>query len=492
MVGRDAVDTAAAAFARAAADAEFAQHSARRRSAMADGTVPDVATSLLYNWTATRVQAWFRGRKCRLRYLYTRRCIIRCQRAWRDYADRVRRRVTPNEAAKTIQKAWRSHSSRRVYKYYRSMIAAVERWGDPRQLLKATFPQEAQMMDAAAGVHVRFRLGGGRFPPMIYFKIYTHRPVADVGTFAPRDYVREAVRKRQERSEWRGTKVALRATAGASGLLVGGVNTTGSSGRDWMGATMPERLPASTLRELTRDGTDRQRAPARYQMDSPEPRQARNTRVPPAWELEMSEWYRRVENNGWRPLSERLAGQAASGELGARQRRQAYWPVLRAERLADKEARQRRRRREWMMSLYRQGMRSALASGDDLGRDSDAAKATHETLAELEMPSDDDELESLVTWSKELDFDSYTDSWHASATSAGSEATLEMLRLDAIEVQALMLDAEERIEDAGGARTPTAARARRARAGRLTEVAKGRRAPHWRGRGQGCNGQLWL
>ena len=57
MVGRDAVDTAAAAFARAAADAEFAQHSARRRSAMADGTVPDVATSLLYNWTATRVQA---------------------------------------------------------------------------------------------------------------------------------------------------------------------------------------------------------------------------------------------------------------------------------------------------------------------------------------------------------------------------------------------------------------------------------------------------
>ena len=206
----------------------------------------------------------------------------------------------------------------------------------------------------------------------------------------------------------------------------------------------------------------------------------------------MSEWYRRVENNGWRPLSERLAGQAASGELGARQRRQAYWPVLRAERLADKEARQRRRRREWMMSLYRQGMRSALASGDDLGRDSDAAKATHETLAELEMPSDDDELESLVTWSKELDFDSYTDSWHSSATSAGSEATLEMLRLDAIEVQALMLDAEERIEDAGGARTPTALRARRARAGRLTEVAKGRRAPHWRGRGHGCNGQLWL
>ena len=35
---------------------------------------------------------------------------------------------------------------------------------------------------------MRFRLGGHRFPPEVYFKIFTHRPLCDVNSFAPRDY----------------------------------------------------------------------------------------------------------------------------------------------------------------------------------------------------------------------------------------------------------------------------------------------------------------
>ena len=41
------------------------------------------------------------------------------------------------------------------------------------------------------GTHVRFRLGGHTFPPSIYFKIYTHRPLCDINAFAPRDYSKE-------------------------------------------------------------------------------------------------------------------------------------------------------------------------------------------------------------------------------------------------------------------------------------------------------------
>lgn len=41
------------------------------------------------------------------------------------------------------------------------------------------------------GTHVRFRLGGFSFPPSIYFKIYTHRPLCDINSFAPRDYSKE-------------------------------------------------------------------------------------------------------------------------------------------------------------------------------------------------------------------------------------------------------------------------------------------------------------
>lgn len=49
--------------------------------------------------------------------------------------------------------------------------------GDPRAMLRAINPREAALLDAAAGAHVRFRLGGSSFPPVVLYKIFTHRPV---------------------------------------------------------------------------------------------------------------------------------------------------------------------------------------------------------------------------------------------------------------------------------------------------------------------------
>ena len=49
--------------------------------------------------------------------------------------------------------------------------------GDPKELLRSINPREAQLADAASGIHERFRLGGTVFPPLVFYKIYTHRPV---------------------------------------------------------------------------------------------------------------------------------------------------------------------------------------------------------------------------------------------------------------------------------------------------------------------------
>lgn len=49
--------------------------------------------------------------------------------------------------------------------------------GDPREMLRAINPREAQLADAASGIHVRFRLGGTMFPPLVFYKIFTHRCV---------------------------------------------------------------------------------------------------------------------------------------------------------------------------------------------------------------------------------------------------------------------------------------------------------------------------
>ena len=79
---------------------------------------------------------------------------------------------------------------RKVFVYYKNLIDFRQR-GTPVTLLRSINPAEAQLAEAAAGLHVRFRLGGSVFPPLIFYKIYTHRPVTDICSFAPRDYVGE-------------------------------------------------------------------------------------------------------------------------------------------------------------------------------------------------------------------------------------------------------------------------------------------------------------
>lgn len=60
--------------------------------------------------------------------------------------------------------------------------------GEPMQLLKSINPAEAGLLDAASRCHIRFRLGGERFPPLIYYKIFAHGGIVDINAFAPRDY----------------------------------------------------------------------------------------------------------------------------------------------------------------------------------------------------------------------------------------------------------------------------------------------------------------
>lgn len=46
-----------------------------------------------------------------------------------------------------------------VYKYYRDLINFKTR-GNPVLMLRCINPQEAKLLDAAAGVHIKFRLAG--------------------------------------------------------------------------------------------------------------------------------------------------------------------------------------------------------------------------------------------------------------------------------------------------------------------------------------------
>ncbi|XP_001381470.1 protein MFI [Monodelphis domestica] len=93
-----------------------------------------------------------------------------------------------DKAARIIQKAWKNYLDICVFSHFRNLIY-IRRQGDPHQLLKYIDPKEAELIDAASGINIRFRLGGEKFPPCIYYKIFTHRNIVDLCANSPRDYV---------------------------------------------------------------------------------------------------------------------------------------------------------------------------------------------------------------------------------------------------------------------------------------------------------------
>ncbi|XP_033741344.1 uncharacterized protein C11orf65 homolog isoform X2 [Pecten maximus] len=100
---------------------------------------------------------------------------------------RKREFLSERQAAVIIQKAWRRHIDIQVYQYYRDLINFKSR-GNPSLMLRCINPNESKYLDAASGVHVKFRLAGERFPPNIYYKIFTHRPIQDMCANSPKNY----------------------------------------------------------------------------------------------------------------------------------------------------------------------------------------------------------------------------------------------------------------------------------------------------------------
>lgn len=117
---------------------------------------------------------------------------LRKVEAWIEFYRQEQERKV--KAAIIIQKAWRRWLDIGVFGYYKELIG-FRRCGEPCQLMKCIEPREAEFLDAAAGVHIRFRLGGLSFPPNIYYKIYTHRPVVDICANSPKDYANLAAKK---------------------------------------------------------------------------------------------------------------------------------------------------------------------------------------------------------------------------------------------------------------------------------------------------------
>ena len=150
----------------------------------------------LRNYCAAIIQATYKMSLTRRLFKYHRFAMyhiaaIQIQWAWRGFIERKKKVELKSKdtlAAEKIQRAWRGYTNVRIYSYYKDLINFRHK-GNPYELLKCINRGEAHLLDPASKSHVRFRLGGMKFPPLIYYKIFVHGAIVDINAFAPRDYV---------------------------------------------------------------------------------------------------------------------------------------------------------------------------------------------------------------------------------------------------------------------------------------------------------------
>lgn len=201
------------------------------------------------------------------------------------------------ECALVIQSAWRRFCCKKVYLFYRSLLLDKLK-GAPADLLRSIVPGEADLLDKAAGVHIRFRLGGARFPPKVLFKVFTHGPLCDVGSFAPRDaYFKGAYSK--------------------------GACVKGGPSKQ----TLPSiRVGARSCSTYSRSEGDDQ-----------------------------TDWYRRVDNNAWRCVSVEAIDEAFGAPGAPRECEKSSFHFSSLRRRQDLQASRRRRHRAWMARVLLPG-----------------------------------------------------------------------------------------------------------------------------------------
>lgn len=234
--------------------------------------------------------------------------------------------------ARAIQMAWRRHCSIRVYRYFKDLILHKLK-GAPNDLLRCIIPGEADILDRASGVHVRFRLGGHIFPPKIYYKIYTHRPLCDLNAFAPRNYANESLTEpaslhlnppRRDQPLYKGVKEKYAVIS--THMRVGG-------------ALYDATVSVDTGAGGTRD------------------------------------WYKREDRNFWRPISHEATDDPMfetpyksmskndESMFKSKKMRKAHYHFSRFKRQEDVLRDKKKKKREWMLKAY---MFSAGTKGQDI------------------------------------------------------------------------------------------------------------------------------
>ncbi|XP_076781326.1 protein MFI isoform X2 [Arvicanthis niloticus] len=158
---------------------------------------------------------------------------------------------------------------------------------------------------------------------------------------------------------------------------------------------------------------------------------AHNKDDPPQVE-DKSGWYRRLENNGWRPVSYRFWMSAENEELGSTKESEFHFSKLK--RKQDLEKKRKIKKIEWMRQMYYTGSLEAKATDHEtLGLIHKATKGLIKSIEDGGVDSVMEwEVDEVLNWTNTLNFDEYIASWKETATS-NSSANLKDVKLQRIQ-----------------------------------------------------------
>lgn len=396
------------------------------------------------DFCALRIQAfwraWARVRRQRRVAAYARAKVYQVaaaeiQRRWRRFGPRGaegragQRLLTPgqlvaetegwgvHEATEVLQRCWRGWQNRRVYLSLRDVVCGFQSSGDPYLVLRTVLPRESMLLDPAMQAHVRFRLGGSRFPPAIYYKVFTHGAVCDVGSFAPRNYAAgpapgaDEWYVRQENNGWR--PLAAWADRSAGRLVPDEVERASSR------KVVPDFHFSRLQRRQDMDRRRRQRTLAwmrkLYGLQALADGQ-------PALGSAPSTTSGSESTASGAPLSEGASSERPSSSTPSQQSGAAALTPRPPEGPPPAGVRPQRagsqaRARRVLVGTARPGS-TPEAGGWPWSPSSSPAGASPEGCGDDLL--DDD----LLRWSSQLDFDAYMHGWQSTATSGGSDGTL--------------------------------------------------------------------
>ncbi|XP_067842219.1 protein MFI isoform X2 [Heptranchias perlo] len=238
-------------------------------------------------------------------------------------------RVLEN-SARIIQRAWRRYINMQLFKHYRNMINFRGK-GDPRFMMKCINPIEET------------------FPPKIYYKIFTHRPIVDMCANSPKDYANSAVKQKASRRVHNHNPVKIQ-------------------------------------------------------------------------EDDRSGWYKRMENNDWRCLSDKYIGTTIDYAQFEPNRKTTTFHHCIFQRRQEVVKKHKERKIEWMKKMYREGMLQVQTMDPDTAVL--VQRATEGVINSVEQYGPNTvlewEVDELLEWTNALNYEKYLNDWMEIASSNSS------------------------------------------------------------------------